>query len=88
MVPSATCTHALLVKAKLNTAHSRSLHTLVRLIPSHQGRSCVHPYPALLAAGGPEEEPQAAGCGGFGKGNFHELFKRIEDYERTLNIGS
>jgi 4-hydroxyphenylpyruvate dioxygenase len=29
---------------------------------------------------------QAAGCGGFGKGNFSELFKRIEDYERTLSI--
>lgn len=31
-------------------------------------------------------DAQAAGCGGFGKGNFSELFKRIEDYERTLNI--
>jgi 4-hydroxyphenylpyruvate dioxygenase len=29
---------------------------------------------------------QAGGCGGFGKGNFSELFKSIEDYERTLNI--
>lgn len=29
---------------------------------------------------------QAAGCGGFGKGNFSELFKRIEEYERTLSI--
>ncbi|GAX73603.1 hypothetical protein CEUSTIGMA_g1054.t1 [Chlamydomonas eustigma] len=29
---------------------------------------------------------QAAGCGGFGKGNFSELFKRIEDYERTLAV--
>ena len=27
---------------------------------------------------------QAGGCGGFGKGNFSELFKSIEDYERTL----
>ena len=35
---------------------------------------------------GPACEPQAAGCGGFGKGNFGELFKRIEDYERTLNV--
>ena len=41
----------------------------------------------------PAEEPgpsgalvmeQAGGCGGFGKGNFTELFKQIEDYERTL----
>ena len=29
---------------------------------------------------------QAGGCGGFGKGNFSELFKSIEDYERTLSI--
>jgi 4-hydroxyphenylpyruvate dioxygenase len=29
---------------------------------------------------------QAAGCGGFGKGNFSELFKSIENYERTLVV--
>lgn len=29
---------------------------------------------------------QAAGCGGFGKGNFSELFKSIEEYERTLKV--
>ena len=29
---------------------------------------------------------QAGGCGGFGKGNFSELFKSIEDYERTLSV--
>jgi len=28
---------------------------------------------------------QTPGCGGFGKGNFSELFKSIEDYERTLD---
>ncbi|KAL6064344.1 4-hydroxyphenylpyruvate dioxygenase [Balamuthia mandrillaris] len=28
---------------------------------------------------------QKGGCGGFGKGNFAELFKSIEDYERTLD---
>lgn len=27
---------------------------------------------------------QAGGCGGFGKGNFKELFKSIEEYEKTL----
>jgi len=32
-----------------------------------------------------EEVYQAAGCGGFGKGNFSELFKSIEDYEKTLD---
>lgn len=31
-----------------------------------------------------ERVEQAGGCGGFGKGNFRELFKSIEDYERTL----
>lgn len=28
---------------------------------------------------------QKGGCGGFGKGNFSELFKRIEDYEREFD---
>ncbi|PNW79050.1 hypothetical protein CHLRE_09g398993v5 [Chlamydomonas reinhardtii] len=39
--------------------------------------------PATGAVVGTE---QAAGCGGFGKGNFGALFKSIEDYERTLNV--
>ncbi|KAJ6833501.1 putative 4-hydroxyphenylpyruvate dioxygenase [Iris pallida] len=30
------------------------------------------------------KEYQKGGCGGFGKGNFSELFKSIEDYEKTL----
>lgn len=29
-------------------------------------------------------ERQKGGCGGFGKGNFSELFKRIEDFEREF----
>lgn len=28
--------------------------------------------------------PQAGGCGGFGKGNFSELFRSVEAYEATL----
>eukprot|EP00271_Cylindrocystis_brebissonii_P013236 TRINITY_DN32930_c0_g1_i1.p1 TRINITY_DN32930_c0_g1~~TRINITY_DN32930_c0_g1_i1.p1 ORF type:complete len:425 (-),score=78.19 TRINITY_DN32930_c0_g1_i1:1320-2594(-) len=32
------------------------------------------------------EEVQKGGCGGFGKGNFSELFKSIEDFERTLEV--
>jgi len=28
---------------------------------------------------------QAAGCGGFGKGNFGELFKSIEEFEKTMD---
>ncbi|KAK9088130.1 hypothetical protein Scep_027212 [Stephania cephalantha] len=31
-----------------------------------------------------EDGVQKGGCGGFGKGNFSELFKSIEDYEKTL----
>ncbi len=31
-----------------------------------------------------QEIVQKGGCGGFGKGNFSELFKSIEDFERTL----
>nr|POE58421.1 4-hydroxyphenylpyruvate dioxygenase [Quercus suber] len=27
---------------------------------------------------------QKGGCGGFGKGNFSELFKSIKEYEKTL----
>jgi len=36
--------------------------------------------------GEPPRTEQAAGCGGFGKGNFSELFKSIENYERTLKV--
>ncbi|XP_020597505.1 4-hydroxyphenylpyruvate dioxygenase [Phalaenopsis equestris] len=31
------------------------------------------------------KEYQKGGCGGFGKGNFSELFKSIEDYEKALD---
>jgi len=31
---------------------------------------------------------QIAGCGGFGKGNFSELFKSIEEYEKLLEAKS
>jgi 4-hydroxyphenylpyruvate dioxygenase len=36
----------------------------------------------------PEGKPkqQAAGCGGFGKGNFSELFKSIENFEKQAGI--
>lgn len=34
----------------------------------------------------PPAVEQAAGCGGFGKGNFRELFKSIERYEEGLGI--
>ncbi|KAL6888464.1 hypothetical protein ACP4OV_009490 [Aristida adscensionis] len=30
------------------------------------------------------QEYQKGGCGGFGKGNFSELFKSIEEYEKSL----
>lgn len=41
---------------------------------------------AVKQPDGGEKIEQAGGCGGFGKGNFSELFKSIEDYERTLKI--
>lgn len=44
---------------------------------------------AEAGAGGNEMKvkmEQAAGCGGFGKGNFSELFKSIENYEKTLKV--
>lgn len=31
-------------------------------------------------------ESQKPGCGGFGKGNFKDLFQKIEDYEKTLAV--
>jgi len=34
----------------------------------------------------PHEQLQRGGCGGFGKGNFKELFKSVEDYERQLSL--
>lgn len=33
-----------------------------------------------------ERISQAPGCGGFGKGNFGELFKSIEEYEKSLDV--
>ena len=32
------------------------------------------------------EEIQKGGCGGFGKGNFKELFKSVENFERELEL--
>ena len=32
------------------------------------------------------EIEQLLGCGGFGKGNFHELFRAIEEYETRAGI--
>lgn len=47
---------------------------------------CMRPVePAPVAATEPKIE-QSAGCGGFGKGNFSELFKSIEEYEKTLDV--
>ena len=37
-------------------------------------------------ANAPPRIEQAGGCGGFGKGNFSEMFKSIENYERTLKM--
>ena len=34
----------------------------------------------------PHERSRLAAAAAFGKGNFSELFKSIEDYEKTLKI--
>jgi 4-hydroxyphenylpyruvate dioxygenase len=41
---------------------------------------------AAAATPVPVTVEQAGGCGGFGKGNFSELFKSIEDYEKELGV--
>ena len=46
---------------------------------------CMREVKDPIAEGKTKVE-QAAGCGGFGKGNFSELFKSIENYERTLKV--
>jgi len=33
-----------------------------------------------------EDGKQLPACGGFGRGNFRELFKSIEDYERSIGV--
>eukprot|EP00210_Caulerpa_lentillifera_P006230 g5951.t1 len=40
----------------------------------------------VINGDGLKKTMQAAGCGGFGKGNFSELFRSIENYERNLVI--
>ena len=47
-----------------------------------------HPHPLRASGAEPPQhyDGQLGGCGGFGKGNFTELFKSIEDYERTLDV--
>jgi hypothetical protein len=51
--------------------------------------------PTAAAAAAAQEGPrvgraavpaEVGGCGGFGKGNFTELFKSIEEYETDLGI--
>jgi len=34
----------------------------------------------------PESSIERPGCGGFGQGNFRELFKSIEEHEKTLKV--
>lgn len=43
---------------------------------------CVVSYDELS----PELSIERPGCGGFGQGNFRELFKSIEDHEKTLKV--
>jgi len=45
---------------------------------------CTGRHPKILR----HEPVQMGGCGGFGKGNFTELFKSIEDYEKLVEAQS
>jgi 4-hydroxyphenylpyruvate dioxygenase len=65
----------------------------VRPVPAGEAavrRESAATTAAALAAAGKEDggdatvPEQAGGCGGFGKGNFSELFKSIEDYEKSI----
>jgi 4-hydroxyphenylpyruvate dioxygenase len=35
---------------------------------------------------GAETQVERSGCGGFGSGNFKELFRAIEEHEKTLKV--
>lgn len=48
---------------------------------NHTGHGEIFRHP-----GTDELLEQKGGCGGFGKGNFSELFKSIEEYEKTLDV--
>jgi 4-hydroxyphenylpyruvate dioxygenase len=40
----------------------------------------------LYKPAGQEVDLERPGCGGFGQGNFKELFKSIEEHEKTLKV--
>ena len=62
----------------------------VKAEEAREGAAAEGEDAAGVGGGGGEEGgvkmEQAGGCGGFGKGNFSELFKSIENYERTLKV--
>lgn len=47
---------------------------------------CVLEEEDLDGGGGAGKIKERPGCGGFGQGNFRELFKAIEDHEKTLKV--
>jgi 4-hydroxyphenylpyruvate dioxygenase len=40
----------------------------------------------LYTPGGSDKTMERPGCGGFGQGNFRELFRSIEELEKTLKV--
>jgi 4-hydroxyphenylpyruvate dioxygenase len=40
----------------------------------------------LYTPKGSETQVERSGCGGFGQGNFRELFRAIEEHEKTLKV--
>ncbi len=48
----------------------------------------VEPDSGAAAARRGALQPQTPGCGGFGKGNFGELFRAIEEYETRAGLNA
>ena len=96
MVLQRSCREDVLARALLRLGHACVQGVLLQIftkplsdrptvfIEIIQRIGCM--YEQVAANGSPPMLEQAGGCGGFGKGNFSELFKSIEDYERTLDI--
>ncbi|KAL9252062.1 hypothetical protein AKJ16_DCAP00288 [Drosera capensis] len=57
---------------------------LITLFCDHTVRTLTAILPRRGSAACSRMMYQKGGCGGFGNGNFSELFKSIEEYEKTL----
>ncbi len=71
---------------RIGCMHEREAAAAEAAPSDDTGDVMTHAAAASGAAANGKVLEQAGGCGGFGKGNFSELFKSIEDYERRLDI--